>query len=581
MFECVLLFCALMAPMAQEPSPVGTWKGELETGSRTLVLQYRVSPVDGGFKAVMDSPEQQVMGVPADIEILENGVRFSVKSAQVAVTVYFNEAGDVLEGTFRQGPQERPFALNRIDAADPKIGDQGYKADSALAEKAVGYWQGKLDVGGMSLRLAFNIKQIDSGALTVSLDSLDQGVKDLPAKIDQLDKELVITAPTVGGNYTGTFNSDYTQVTGSWKQGPQDLPLTLEKQVGEAADNRPQEPKGPLPYKVEDVTFPNTKEGFHLAGTLTLPEGDGPFAVAVLVTGSGPQNRDEELMGHKPFLVIADHLTRAGIAVLRYDDRGTASSGGNFAAATTLDFVEDVLSAVAFLKTRPEIRKDAMGIVGHSEGGLIAPIAANRSSDVAWIVSLAGPAVSGRAIIEMQSPLLLRAGGLSEELIELNSGITTALMDVIVETDLDEDITEKLRTVGMAHVAKLTPEQRTALEVETDEALDANLARLSTDWFRYFVTYDPFEDLTKVAVPTLVLYGELDLQVPPDQSEPVMRKAFDSAGKKNYEIVVYPKLNHLFQTAETGSTAEYSRIEETFAPVALDKIRSWILAQTK
>ncbi|MGH7127500.1 MAG: alpha/beta hydrolase family protein, partial [Planctomycetaceae bacterium] len=268
-----------------------------------------------------------------------------------------------------------------------------------------GDWTGALDVGGTQLRLVFHIGPEEDGNRTGTMDSPDQGTTGLPiATVALADSTVRMTMPAMSGSYEGRLSADGKTIDGTWTQGGSSLPLKLEKSAASVEPpSRPQEPKPPFPYASQDITYPNdASTGVTLAGTLTMPEAGGPFPAVVLVSGSGPQNRNEELLGHKPFLVLSDALTRRGIAVLRYDDRGVASSTGAFATATSEDFAGDALAGVRYLKTRPEIDPGRIGIIGHSEGGLIAPIAAARSDDVAFIVLMAGPGVTGEEILYLQ-----------------------------------------------------------------------------------------------------------------------------------------------------------------------------------
>jgi hypothetical protein len=296
-----------------------------------------------------------------------------------------------------------------------------------------------------------------------------------------------------------------------------------------------------------------------LAGTLTLPAGKGPHPAVVLITGSGPQDRDETLMGHKPFLVLADHLSRRGVAVLRYDDRGIGKSKGNFSIATTADFAQDAEGALEYLKRRAEIRAKQVGLAGHSEGGIIAPMVAARRQDVAFVVLLAGTAVPGSAVILEQGHAMAKAAGASEEKLRDARVKHMAFEKVMAESGDAAELEKKLRAVfgGGAGV-------------------DAQIRQVTSPWFRYFFTYDPAPALGKVKCPVLALNGEKDLQVLPDQNLPVMKAALEKGGNKDVTIVRLPGLNHLFQAAKTGAVSEYAQIEETMNPAALDAVSGWI-----
>jgi fermentation-respiration switch protein FrsA (DUF1100 family) len=313
------------------------------------------------------------------------------------------------------------------------------------------------------------------------------------------------------------------------------------------------------------VVYQNKSAGVELAATLTIPQGKGPFPAVVLITGSGPQDRDEALFGHRPFLVLSDYLTRKGIAVLRADDRGVAKSTGNFALATTADFATDTEAGIAYLKTRPEIDVHKIGLIGHSEGGAIAPMVAARNRDVAFIVMMAGTGVPGDAVIAEQTKLRLEANGVSSAEAE-KQGATELEILTLVKQEKDPIAAEK----------KL--HEKLSGQV-TDAQLGATIQTLNSPWMRYFISFDPATALAKVSCPVLALNGSKDVQVSPSQNLPAIRKALEAGGNKHFEIAELLGLNHLFQTTKTGSPNEYAQIEETIAPVALDKIASWILTQ--
>jgi pimeloyl-ACP methyl ester carboxylesterase len=338
---------------------------------------------------------------------------------------------------------------------------------------------------------------------------------------------------------------------------------------------RPQNPKKPYPYDEEDVIYDNPKSGNKLAGTLTLPRSPGPHPVVLLITGSGPQDRDEALLGHRPFLVIADYLTRRGIAVLRVDDRGTGKSTGKFEGATTVDFAGDARASVDFLKTRQDIDPKQIGLVGHSEGGIIAPMLASESSDIAFIVMLAGPGVTGEEILLAQQFLIARAMGTPEDEAERSRGIERFILSVVKEEPDEAEVKRKVRE-GIEKLSAAMPEDQRKKQIEKIAAIEKQIPTLISAWFRAFLVYDPRPALEKVKVPVLAMNGALDLQVPPHQNLPAIVAALEAGGNPDYQIVKLAHLNHLFQTAQTGSPTEYAKIEETFAPAALETMGEWI-----
>ena len=362
---------------------------------------------------------------------------------------------------------------------------------------------------------------------------------------------------------------------------------------------RPQEPQRPFPYQEEFVFFENIRaEGVRLAGTLTMPETGGPFPAVVLVSGSGPQDRDENLEGHKPFLVIADYLTRRGIAVLRYDDRGVFQSRGNFATATTEDLASDAQAAVEYLEARQEIDPERIGIVGHSEGGLIAPMVSVRYSSVDFIVLLAGPGFVGEEILYMQQALILASLGADEVGIAFNRRRSELYNTVLKEEPDNALAAERLRQIWLdslegkilpegfsdeelesvfAELESLTEKQKTDI---TRSVFEPQMRNFLTPWYRFFLTYDPRPALRQVQVPVLAMNGDKDLQVPGRENLEAIEAALVEGGNADFSIVELPNLNHLFQTSETGALSEYAVLDETFAPVALEVLGDWLVAHT-
>lgn len=456
-------------------------------------------------------------------------------------------------------------------------------ANLLTAQSVVGDWYGKLSFSGVNLRLVLHIQDGDDG-LTATMDSPDQGANGIPVETVKFDNgELTLILPRIGAQYTGTLSADGRKLTGTFQQGGANIPLEMEiKEEAPPGPNRPQEPKPPFPYRQEQVKYDNPKaEGVTLAGTLTLPEGEGPFPAVILISGSGPQDRNEELLGHKPFLVISDHFTRNGIAVLRYDDRGVKESTGNFQAATSADFATDVEAGFDFLKNHAAIDADHIGLVGHSEGGLIAPMVAAENPEVAFIVLMAGPGVKGEDILLLQQSLLMKANGGSEEAIKAVQKFSRKAFKELRKTDDSEKLKAKLTKYTEKLSAKLSEEDRAQLggDIQTMVAQQVNM--LNSPWFRYFLTYDPAVALARVQCPVLAINGDKDLQVDAQQNIPAITKALEKGGNDKYRTVVLPKLNHLFQHSETGSSMEYATIEETFALEALELMTDWIMQQVE
>lgn len=444
---------------------------------------------------------------------------------------------------------------------------------AAQDSRLVGEWGGALEVQALRLRLTLTVAD-SGGALRGRFVSVDQDGTAFPAIVTVRGDSAFFEAAMIGARYRAALVGRDT-LRGEWLQGAGVLPLTMVRgaNVGMAA-LRPQLPRPPFPYREEQVAVQSV-EGVRLAGTLTLPQGAGPHPAVLLVSGSGPQDRDETLLGHKPFLVIADYLTRRGIAVLRLDDRGVGASTGAFGAATSDDFARDAEAAVRWLRARSDVADDRVGIVGHSEGGMIAPLVASRTRDVAFVVLLAGPGTASAELLMAQGALISRAGGDAEREIERTTALQRELFTAIA-TEADSAVLHgRLREIASAYQGSLTPEQR-AEPGNSDATMAAAINSLISPWFRWFMRYDPAPALRATRVPVLALNGSLDLQVPADENLAAIQRALRAGGNRDFTTEKLLGLNHLFQTARTGAPSEYAEIEETFSPAALQRIGDWI-----
>ncbi len=442
-------------------------------------------------------------------------------------------------------------------------------ATAAQAQDAAGDWDGALNVGaGMKLRLVFHIAHSASG-LSATLDSLDQGALGIAtSSATQEGGKVKIEVGKIGGAFDGTLSPDGHTLSGDWSQGGQHMPLVLTRRAAGVAEpvlNRPQTPHPPYPYGEEEVAYPSTA-GVRMAGTLTVPKGPGPFPAVVLIAGSGPNRRDEDIFGHKLFMVLADHLTRSGVAVLRYDKRGLGGSTGDYASATSQDFAADAEAAAAYLRTRPEIDSRHIGLIGHSEGGLIAPMVAVSDAKIGFIVLMAGPGLPGAEILLKQQRLIGLAMGVPAETLDKGGAVNRKLY-AAVETATDvADAETKAKTL------------LTAAGVPADAA-ERGAKQISSNWFRFFLTYDPAPTLKQVKCPVLAVNGSKDLQVPPDEDLAAIKAAL--SGNPDVQATELEGLNHLFQTAKTGAPSEYAEIEETMSPHAMDVITDWIKQRTR
>ncbi|PZR19229.1 MAG: alpha/beta hydrolase [Flavobacterium psychrophilum] len=448
---------------------------------------------------------------------------------------------------------------------------------SLFAQDITGKWQGNLVVPGGKLRLVLNIAA-GVGGYTATMDSPDQGAKDMPIdKIAFTDNTLTFSIAAAGINYKGKLENGI--IKGTFNQGTYALALDLSKgEIIEVKAKRPQEPKAPFPYYMEDVTFKNEKAGITLGGTLTLPKKDGVYPVVILISGSGAQDRNSELMEHKPFLLWADHLTRNGIGVLRYDDRGVGKSGGNPVNDTSADFATDTQAALDYLKTRKEVNKKKIGLIGHSEGGLIAQLVAEKNPDIAYIVSLAGPGIKVSELMILQNYLAGKSDGIPEN--ELTAmGVTLRKAYNVIITENDEKIRKATvndiltKEFGAFFASKGVPKD------EIGRVIAGQTEQLTSPWFVYFLRYDPAPVIEKLKCPILALNGSKDIQVAADANLDGIKRAAEKSGNKKVVTKKLMNLNHLFQECTTGSIQEYGEIEQTIAPVALDEVTNWITKQ--
>ncbi|MHC4219453.1 MAG: alpha/beta hydrolase family protein [Planctomycetota bacterium] len=546
---------------------VGTWEGFIPVGQGQLRTVLYLEPADeGGLTGTVDSPEQGAFGLPvSDVTLAEDGaVTITVALTGAVYTARLDEDAQRLTGTWRQRGAELPFECVRIPGPPP--------LPAELREQLAGVWEGVLSVGAIELRLVLHLRARSDGALRGAMDSPDQGANGLPVtRVDFLGEQQVrIAVGSVGATLEAALNEGGALAV-NYRQGGMSLPLELHRVEAPTVVNRPQTPEPPFPYRQEEVTYENAADGVTLAGTLTLPQGEGPYPAALLITGSGPQDRDESIFQHQPFLVIADHLTRAGVAVLRVDDRGVGGSSVGRNPATTADFADDVRAGIAFLRARPDIAPDRIGLIGHSEGGVIAPMVASEDKAVAFVILLAGTGLVGDEILYLQGEVIARASGSTEEMIAANRRTQQQLFAILK----DDGLAPQEARRRMTEVLKADPNLPQGEEGEG--VISVQLALLESAWMRFFVEHDPGPVLQRVQCPVLALNGTLDLQVPWKENLEAIREALQRGGNEDATVTEIPGLNHLFQHAETGLVTEYGRLEETFSAEVLDLMATWIL----
>lgn len=449
---------------------------------------------------------------------------------------------------------------------------------TAAAQSVTGRWVGKLQVSGGQLTLVLRIQEIEGGKLSAFMDSPDQGAYDIPCdSVVYSAPHLKVIISSIGARYEATLDGE--TLRGQFMQGGLSLPLVLTPSAEEDRSVlRPQEPKEPYPYQVEEVRFVNPISGDTLAGTLTMPTSPGPHRAVVMISGSGAQDRDETIMNHRPFLVWADALTRLGIAVLRYDDRGVGASTGDFSEATTTDFSRDAEAAVDYLRSRKEIDNRRIGLIGHSEGGIIAPmVATRRPDDVSFIVLLAASGVRGDSILLLQNKMISRRSNLPDSVREASAALNRSLFALLVppttdEEELRQSLAEVLRDAFFdGPLAPPMPHEQVEL------AINQEMEMLTAPWMRDFLRYDPAPMLSRVQCPVLAVQGSEDVQVPAAANLPIVEKALTLHGNKAVIVKEFPGLNHMLQHCQTCLPDEYGEIRETISPEVLQFVGEWIM----
>jgi len=446
------------------------------------------------------------------------------------------------------------------------------------ADPLAGVWQGPVSGKPGTFQIYFTIDKTGGETYAAKVDIPAQNVRGIPVTAVRWNApELFLDMSSYGITFQGRMDDGGGKITGRFKIGPEDLPLVLSRGGAVPEAGRPQDPQKPYPYDEIEVSFPNPDAGITLSGTLTLPPGPGPFPAAVLVTGSGPQDRDSAIAGHRPFLVLADYLTRRGLAVLRCDDRGCGDSTGDFHEATTADFASDAMAAWKYLNGRPEIRAGAVGLIGHSEGADISAMAAAREKRIAFTVFLAGMGLPGAEIMLSQTEAMSRANGAGEEAIQKEKEYVRRQLRILREQADPAKGEAEMNRLAAEYLTGLTETEKKQLGVSADSlALDVKSLIPDYAWNRFLAGYDPDADLSKIRCPVLALNGDKDTQVPAEPNLGAIDRSLKKAGNTRVDIRRLPGLNHLFQTAKTGHPREYAKIEETLSPDVMKMIADWI-----
>ncbi len=575
------LACGLT--LAQDPASqtaTGRWRGSIEIPGQQLGVIVDLVRAGDDWKGSIDIPSQGARNAPlSGVAVVDRAVSFALEGlpGDPLFRGKLSDDGKTLSGVFRQGPGQFPFRLTRQEGvAEADLGPNQPSRPSVEGvpgEGFAGVWLGDIEGGAVQLRLLVRLAQDGEGRWSGSIDSLDQGAAGLKIADIEIKNDLLrFSMARPPAAYEGLLAPDGSSINGLWSQNGAEMPLVLHRQQGEPDTARAQDPKAPLPYDEIEVRYDGA--GVELAGTLSVPPGDGPFPAVLLLTGSGPQDRNETVMGHRPFLVLADALTREGVAVLRVDDRGVGGSTGDVLASTIDDYAADALAGVAFLTARAEVDARRIGLIGHSEGCWTAALAASRSADAAFVVLLANPSLSGEETIYLQSRRIGERSMMGDdEALDANERLQRRLFAIVKAEPDDERAGALMETLLDEEIDELLADQPEQLR----EALRENAKLMRPNaWFRYVLSYDPLPPLRKLAVPVLALYGENDLQVPPPENMPPLRTALEAAPTDDFSIIELPGLNHLFQTSDSGLPDEYARIEETFAPSALARIAAWV-----
>ena len=468
---------------------------------------------------------------------------------------------------------------------------------STNAQNISGTWQGNLNIQANEIPVIFHIVKDSAGKLTASFDSPVQKAYNLPcSEVIAKGDSVIFMMPILKGKFAGLLSEDKNQITGSWYQGAGSLPLTLNKTSNAIIlkeIKRPQTPRPPYPYNSEDVEYFNADKSIHFGATITYPKTESTiryikvpvYPAVILITGSGQQDRDETIFDHKSFAVIADYLTKKGFAVLRVDDRGTGKTSGSFSASTTADFVKDVQAGIDFLKTRPETDKQKIGLIGHSEGGMIAPVVAASRNEIKYIVLLAGP---GIPIVDLMTEQVEAVSASSGDSPAKVKAISSLFRQIAIEVNKTKDsatlhknalmiVDTWAKSIDTAVLSALGLTDRISREKYTT----TQLAAVTSSWYKYFLAFNPQLYLQKLTCKVLALNGEKDIQVIARSNLAGIKKSLQKSKSPQYDVMEIPGVNHLFQTCIKCTADEYGELEESFSPKALEIMGNWLNKNVK
>jgi uncharacterized protein len=559
------------AKIPSDPIPplvAGDWSGELKVRGGALHVTFQYVPVGGNIIVSLTCLQDKLVGLVGGILTNHAGslsVPFDELNAVLSGVLSADDK--TISGRWKQGGDDLPITLTHSNPVPP----------APLPNSYAGTWSGSLQIPTGSIHIILRFEKAVAGAFTVTFASPDQTGAIYPGILTtEIDGVFMADFTKIGISYVGKMSADGMSLVGNLIQGGHIVPLTLTKSTEAAVSPpRPQNPHPPYPYTVRDVVFRSTDPDVMLAGTITIPRGSKTFPAVLLISGSGGQDRNENVFGHQIFAVLADYLTRRGFVVLRYDKRGIGESTGDLATATTANLADDALGGVGYLMTVKGVDKNRIGLIGHSEGALIAPILAVRDHNIRYLVLLAGSAVPSVALMVRQNEMAAEDAGMAATEVRRLEVLNKTLLTLASHSDGSE----KDRATAVAvYVQNLAGTQSRA-QLAADAAPSVNI--LFSPWFRYFLSLDPAEYLCKVTVPVLALNGSKDRQVDPQQNLSAMRAALSRGDRGTSKVVEIPNLNHVFQDCKTGKVSEYATIEETFSPTALKIIGEWLEEVTK
>lgn len=456
---------------------------------------------------------------------------------------------------------------------------------TGFSQATVSNWTGILNAGGQKIELRLHLVQNPDKTYSSNWDVPAQKAMGITSSKTQLENnQLSIEIKMIGASYTGKINAEGNAIEGSWGQSGMSFPLHMEPlKEGQAATiiAKPQTPKPPFNYASEDIEYKGVQTQLNYGATLTYPKDNAKHSLVILITGSGRQDRDETIFDHKPFAVIADYLTKKGFAVLRVDDRGAGKSTGDFSKSTTADFALDVEEHIRYAKTLAMIDTTKIGLLGHSEGGLIAPMVAARNKSVAFIILMAGPGIEIAELMAVQNEMVLKSAGISQQAIDAYIPLYKQLMKTIIVMDKKEDAILTSKSIVKEwfdktdkNLVKLTTNIST--EADIDKFATSMAETLSTNWWKFFAAYNPQPNLQKVKCPVLALNGSADIQVPAAVSIKGIETALKKGGNKHFVTKQFEGLNHLFQKCNKCTVQEYGELETTIEGEVLETIGNWL-----